>query len=209
MEYAYPDWPMEISIGEDKKVRLFADESFSIAFHYDYKVDNEKYTRYYNFAESGNAELLQHELTITKNNGSAVYHNYDTDQTIVGFPGEEDSVKVEKKEDFGGLFGGSGGNNGEDAPGKPINWAEDLLPVKNPMVKNPIKEEGRVMLEMWIDREGKVVKVLVLKNHSLTTATNEVHFDTAEKAAWQWEFTKSKDRPEEVKVYKSINFTLN
>ena len=127
--------------------------------------------------------------------------------------------------DFGGLFGGNGGgenggsgsgSNGTgvgpgDGPGigNGIGDGESRIPVKNPVVKNPVQDEGRVMLELIIDRDGNVISVKVLKSHSLTTTTNEAHFKTAEKAAWDWEFNKDPNGAAKQKLYKSINFTLD
>lgn len=117
----------------------------------------------------------------------------------------------------GGDNGGDGaGSNGTgvgagDGPGigNGVGDGESRIPVKNPVVKNPVQDQGRVMLELIIDREGKVLSVKVLKSHSLTTTTNESHFKTAEKAAWDWEFNKDPDGAEKQKLYKSINFTLD
>lgn len=127
--------------------------------------------------------------------------------------------------DFGNLFGGSGGgDNGGDGSGSDgtgvgagdgpgigngVGDGESRIPVKNPVVKNPVQDQGRVMLELIIDREGKVLSVKVLKSHSLTTTTNESHFKTAEKAAWDWEFNKDPQGAAKQKLYKSINFTLD
>lgn len=122
---------------------------------------------------------------------------------------------------FGGTSGGSNGGDGSgsngtgvgagDGPGigNGVGDGESRIPVKNPVVKNPVQSEGRVMLELIIDREGKVISVKVLKSHSLTTTTNESHFKTAEKAAWDWEFNKDPNGAEKQKLYKSINFTLD
>ncbi len=122
---------------------------------------------------------------------------------------------------FGGTGGGENGGDGSGQDGTGVGAGngpgigngvgdgESRIPVKNPEVKNPVQAEGRVMLELIIDRDGNVISVKVLKSHSLTTTTNEDHFKTAEKAAWDWEFNKDPNGAAKQKLYKSINFTLD
>ena len=115
-------------------------------------------------------------------------------------PADGGGTSQKPANDFGSVFGGNGGGqnggsgggsdgtgvgtNGGPGIGNGIGDGESRIPVKNPVVKNPVQDEGRVMLELIIDRDGNVISVKVLKSHSLTTTTNEAHFKTAEKAAW-------------------------
>lgn len=127
--------------------------------------------------------------------------------------------------DFGSLFGGSGGGeNGGDGSGEDGNGVgpgsgpgigtgvgdgSGRIVMEEPHIVNPVQDEGRVMLELIIDRDGNVISAKVLKSHSLTTTTNQAHFDAAQKAAKDWKFNKDLKGPEKQKLYKSINFTLD
>lgn len=127
--------------------------------------------------------------------------------------------------DFGGLFDGSGGgNDGGDGSGTGDNGVgpgdgpgtgggvgdgTGRLVIEEPHISNPVQDEGRVMLELLIDRDGNVISVKVLESHSLTTTTNPAHFKAAKKAAWDWKFNKDPNGAEKQKLYKSINFTLD
>lgn len=117
----------------------------------------------------------------------------------------------------GGQDGGNGGGSGDggvgpgDGPGigGGIGSGEGRLVLEEPSITNPVQDEGRVMVELIIDRDGNVTSVKVLKSHSLTTTTNPEHFKVAEKAAWKWKFNKDPNGEAKQKLYKSINFTLD
>lgn len=127
--------------------------------------------------------------------------------------------------DLGGLFDGSGGgeNGGEGGGtegsgvgpgsgpgiGSGVGDGSGRLVMEEPSITNPVQDEGRVMLELIIDRSGNVISYKVLKSHSLTTTTNPAHFEAAKKAAKDWKFNEDSDGPEKQKVFKSINFTLD
>ena len=122
---------------------------------------------------------------------------------------------------FGGSGGGTGGGDGQgtngtgvgpgDGPGigDGVGDGSGRLVIEEPNITNPVQDEGRVMLELIIDRDGNVTSVKVLKSHSLTTTTNTSHFDAAKKAAWKWKFNKDPNGSAKQKLYKSINFTLD
>ncbi|MCB9197549.1 MAG: TonB family protein [Flavobacteriales bacterium] len=122
---------------------------------------------------------------------------------------------------FGGSGGGNDGGNGNgngdngvgvgDGPGigGGVGDGSGRLVLEEPHISNPVQDQGRVMLELIIDRNGNVISAKVLKTHSMTTTTNPAHFDAAQKAAKDWKFNKDPNGPEKQKVYKSINFTLD
>ncbi|MCB9187877.1 MAG: TonB family protein [Flavobacteriales bacterium] len=117
----------------------------------------------------------------------------------------------------GGQDGGEGGGSGDDGVGPGdgpgigggVGSGDGRLVLEEPHITNPVQDEGRVMLELIIDRDGNVISVKVLKSHSLTTTTNPAHFEAAKNAAWKWKFNKDPQGAEKQKLFKSINFTLD
>lgn len=113
---------------------------------------------------------------------------------------------------FGGAgMGGPGPEGSENGPGIGSGMASgsDRKVVKEPEIDNPTEEEGRVMLDLIIDQEGDVISVKVLSTHRLTTTDNPILFKAAEKAAWDWKFSKDPNGPEKQRLYKAITFTID
>lgn len=103
--------------------------------------------------------------------------------------------------DGNGLGDGVGPNVGNqvgDGSGRTIK--------SRPKPKNPIAEEGIVVVEILIDRSGKVVSAEILRNRS--TTSNPAHYAEAKKEALKYKFNSKSSAAKFEKRTISIEFTL-
>ena len=78
-----------------------------------------------------------------------------------------------------------------------------------PRVSNPTKDqEGLVMMELTVDRKGKVIDVKILSNHPRTTTTDPVLLNQAKKDGFRFEFEADNRRAEFSKGTRGINYIL-
>lgn len=126
--------------------------------------------------------------------------------------------------DFSNVFGGGGGSDGGNGgtsgggfgPGNGPNIGPNSgtgdgsgrTVISKPALTNPTQEEGRVMVEVTIDQDGNVTKVVAKRTHPKTTTSNETLIKQAEKLAKQFKFSKDTNGPELQVTTFAINFTL-
>jgi TonB family protein len=137
--------------------------------------------------------------------------------------GQSTSTTENPKNDFGNLFGSGGGNDGGNGSGTGTGVGPGTGPtigqggvgsgdgrtvVSKPTLVNPTQEEGRVMVEVTIDQDGNVTKVVAKRSHSKTTTSNEALIKEAEKLAKQFKFSKDYSGPVLQSTVIAINFTL-
>ena len=106
---------------------------------------------------------------------------------------------------FGGSGGGSDGGDGGgegNAPGEggdgPGGFGTGIgtltrSVLSKPEVKNPMQQTGNVLVEIYVNREGKVEKAKALLNDIKTTTSHQAHIKAAEKAAKQFKFKPNKN----------------
>lgn len=92
--------------------------------------------------------------------------------------------------------------------GSGVGDVYDRKVVREPEIENPTNEEGRVMLELIINREGKVISVKVKQSHPSNTTANPILFEAAEKTAWGIVYGADPEASEFEKVFKLIEFRL-
>lgn len=93
------------------------------------------------------------------------------------------------------------GDNIGDGSGRGIKY--------RPEANNPVDEEGTVVVEILIDRSGKVTSAKVLSNHSRTTTSNPSHYAEAKKTAMKYKFNSKSDASLYEKRTIGITFKLN
>jgi protein TonB len=141
---------------------------------------------------------------------------------IVDAEVEHDSTSLGRS-GWNGVIGGDGGGDDDepiDGDGQtPFEMPEDDKPleihfverepvlVKRATPKYPVlllkaQVEGRVTLKLWVDKEGKVREVHVLKSD------NEMFNEAAIEAAWQFLFTPAYMNAGPVSVWVSVPFTF-
>lgn len=101
---------------------------------------------------------------------------------------------------FGNGQGPGVGDKIGDGSGRTIRY--------KPSADNPIDEEGTVVVEILIDRTGKVTSATVLSNHSRTTTSNPTHYAEAKKTAMQYKFNSKSDASLYEKRTVAITFKL-
>jgi hypothetical protein len=119
---------------------------------------------------------------------------------------------------YGGGIGGKGGNGdgkGEGSPGfngpgpggeggKGSGGVRKLL--SKPDVKNPTLEEGVVAIDVYVNKEGKVVRADV--NSARSTTINSILRATARQEAQNLKFSADSNAPNQVLLTIEFNFTL-
>jgi hypothetical protein len=109
---------------------------------------------------------------------------------------------------------GDGSDNGEgEGVGGPgiegkIGKLGSRKRIYTPKVNNPVKEEGKVAVEVTVLRSGKVESARVLRTHSKTTTNNTSHYSEAKKEALKFVFAKNPSGKEFEKGIIVINFIL-
>lgn len=98
----------------------------------------------------------------------------------------------------GGKPGGANGDNFEGHRYRKI--------VSKPEIVNPTQEEGKVVVNVYVDRKGNVTKTEV--NPAGTTTTNSVLRSTATQSAYKIVFSQDPGGPESLKLSIDIYFTL-
>ncbi len=138
-------------------------------------------------------------VTVTKSKTTSTSKSTNTTTT-------QETKNQDPKVNLGNVFGNGGSGSGEgDKDGDGKNGSGDGLSgpgtsgsvgemtgrsiTYQPKVDNPIQQEGDVKVQIWIDRNGKVVQVKVLDTDSGTTSTSQAHFRAAEEAAKKFTFT--------------------
>ncbi len=95
--------------------------------------------------------------------------------------------------------------NIDEEPADFVAVEKEPIPVKQvnpdyPEFARRISAEGTVWMKMWVDREGKVKKAVVVKSD------NELFNESAQKAAMQWVFTPAVMNNGPVSVWVSVPF---
>lgn len=136
----------------------------------------------------------------------------------------ESTTNENPKYDFGNAFGHGGGENGGDGNGTDGNGdgngsgpnigdgygdGEGRKVVKYPDFDNPTQEEGKVMVEVVIDRDGNVTKSKYLANHQYTNTSNLTLLKKAQEVAKQFKFDKNPTGAKLQVKRIQIKFTLN
>ena len=80
--------------------------------------------------------------------------------------------------------------------------------LSRPKVKNPVKEEGMVAVEITVLRSGNVSSVTILRKHSKTTTNNTLHYAEAKRKALEYKFAPNPKGKKYEKGIIAINFTL-
>jgi hypothetical protein len=122
---------------------------------------------------------------------------------------------------FGGNKGNGSGNsdgdgsdngNGDGVGGPGLTGKIGKLGSRKriyiPKVNNPVKEEGKVVVEVTVLRSGKVESARVLRNNSGTTTNNTAHYAEAKKEALKIIFAKNPNGKQYEKGEVTINFVL-
>ncbi len=104
----------------------------------------------------------------------------------------------------GGGDPGTGGPGGENGPGGESHRYRKI--VSKPEIVNPTQEEGKVVVNVYVDRKGNVTKTEV--NPAGTTTTNSVLRSTATQSAYKITFNPDPGGPESLKLSIDIYFTL-
>jgi hypothetical protein len=99
--------------------------------------------------------------------------------------------------------GGPGGGGGKDPVGESHRYRKI---VSKPDIVNPTQEEGKVVVNVYVDRKGNVTKTEV--NPAGTTTTNSVLRSTATQSAYKIVFNPDPGGPESLKLSVDIYFTL-
>lgn len=99
------------------------------------------------------------------------------------------------------------GENGPGVKGKIGSLGSgDGIP---PAVTNPTRDqEGKVVIEITVDKQGNVIDVKVLSNHKKTTTTDPVLLNQARKDGFRYKFKPDSRRAELSKGLKIINYVL-
>jgi len=110
-----------------------------------------------------------------------------------------------------GTGGGQGGGNGTgtgagNGDGVSFSLAGRKLNA-NSIKKEVAPDEGRVVVDIWVDKNGNVTKAVV--NPAKSNTTNSKLYAMAEKAARNAKFSVSETGANEQKGSITINFTLN
>ena len=103
---------------------------------------------------------------------------------------------------------GSGdGENGPGVKGKiGALGSGDGIP---PAVTNPTRDqEGKVVIELTVDKQGNVVDVKVLSNHKETTTTDPVLLNQAKLDGFRYKFKLDNRRADLSKGLRKINYVL-
>ena len=99
--------------------------------------------------------------------------------------------------------GGPGGENGPNATGTGKRVRHIL---SKPEIVNPTQEEGKVVVNVFVDRSGKVVRTEV--NPNGTTTLNSVLRSTATQSAYSIKFDADPSGPDLLLLPIDIYFTL-
>lgn len=102
----------------------------------------------------------------------------------------------------GGSAGGTGGFHGQGFEGRLTGRGL----VRGPRISEKPNEGGRVALDIWVDRSGKVTHVALNLNRS--TTTSQVLYNLARTAALQCTFSAKPDGPAEQKGEMTFIFQL-
>ncbi len=87
------------------------------------------------------------------------------------------------------------------------DWSlANRLLLEPPRITDKTQEEGKVVLNIYVDRKGKVTRVT--PNLSKSTTTNQELFDIAKKAAMRAKFNADSDAAIEQKGTMTFNFVL-
>ncbi len=99
------------------------------------------------------------------------------------------------------------GENGPGVKGKIGSLGSgDGIP---PAVVNPTRDqEGKVVIEITVDKKGSVIDVKVLSNHKKTTTTDPVLLNQAKKDGFRYKFKPDNRRAELSKGLRIINYVL-
>ena len=99
------------------------------------------------------------------------------------------------------------GENGPGVKGKiGALGSGDGIP---PKVSNPTRDqEGKVVIELTVDKQGNVVDVKVLSNHKETTTTDPVLLNQAKKDGFKYKFKPDNRRADLSKGLRKINYVL-
>jgi hypothetical protein len=98
--------------------------------------------------------------------------------------------------------GGPGGNNGNSTTGDGHRVRHILF---SPEIVNPTQEEGKVVVNVYVDRKGVVKKV---EGGSGSTTMNSTLVGVAKQSAFQIKFDEDATGPELLILPIDINFTL-
>lgn len=160
----------------------------------------------------------------TQNTKSPVKKSTKPKSTSSSTSNSKPTKKANSKASAKGAFSGDGsgksngdGNgdnegigNGENGPGPTGKIGKLGAGIGTPpKVKNPTKDqEGKVVIELTVDRLGKVVDVKVLSNHPQTTTTDPVLHNQAKKDGYRFDFKADSRRSELSKGLRIINYIL-
>lgn len=110
-----------------------------------------------------------------------------------------------------GTGGGQGGGNGTGTGSGNGDGVSFLLAGRklnaNSIKKEVAPDEGKVVVDIWVDKDGNVTKAVV--NPAKSNTTNSKLYAMAEKAARNAKFSVSETGANEQKGSITINFTLN
>lgn len=126
-----------------------------------------------------------------------------------GKPGDQGEKDGSRDSKYHGPGGGKGDTSGEGngERGKGISYSlSGRKPQSLPVPKSNLQEEGRVVVEITVDPDGKVIAAKPGIKGS--TTTNPALLEIARKAALSARFSASGDSPEEQKGTITYNFIL-
>ena len=98
--------------------------------------------------------------------------------------------------------GTPGGNNGNSPGGSGKRYRHILF---SPEIVNPTQEEGKVVVNVYVDRKGNVTRV---ENGNGSTTLNSTLVATAKQSAYKIKFDEDATGPELLILPVDINFTL-
>lgn len=102
-------------------------------------------------------------------------------------------------------FGPDGKNEGINGPGGP-NWImEGRTAISKPTITDSFEEEGKVVVNVWIDQSGAVTRTSI--NESQTNTSSTKLRNLAEKAAKKWKYsgsTKASIEQKGLVIYKFV-----
>jgi TonB family protein len=126
-----------------------------------------------------------------------------------GKPGDQGDPNGSRDARYHGPGGGTGDTQGDGNgdKGKGISYSlAGRKPQSLPVPKSNLQEEGRVVVEITVDPEGRVIAAKPGIKGS--TTTNPALLEIARKAALSARFSASSDSPEEQKGTITYNFIL-
>ncbi len=157
-------------------------------------------------AKQPSAEMLAAMANFNKNKGKAsitMNSGGQGDGAYTGGMGDGDGSDLGPKK--GGDVGpeGNGGQGGTNPIGNG-NRIRSIL--STPQIVNPTQEEGKVVVNVYVNREGKVIKTE--RSSSGSTTFNPTLIATATQSAYKIKFNPDPQGPEVLLLAIDIVFTL-